>query len=64
MLLTQDKQNRISEEEVLIAGELWNFLSGDQETMDDILDVIKKTVSQVTKPSQSLPRYTETSWRC
>ena len=36
-----------SQEEVLIAGELWNFLSGNKKTMDDILDVIKKTVLQV-----------------
>lgn len=34
-------------EEVLIADELWNFLSGNQETMGDILDVIEKTALQV-----------------
>lgn len=34
-------------EEVLIADELWDFLSGRKETMTDILDVITETVSQV-----------------
>lgn len=34
-------------EEVLIAGELWDFLSGNQGTMNDILDVIAETVRQV-----------------
>ena len=34
-------------EEVLIAGELWDFLSGNQGTMIDILDVIAETVRQV-----------------
>ncbi|MBU2495460.1 MAG: TdeIII family type II restriction endonuclease [Candidatus Omnitrophica bacterium] len=34
-------------EEVLIAGELWDFLSGNQGTMSDILDVITETASQV-----------------
>ncbi len=33
--------------EVFIAGELWDFLSGSQETMNGILDVITKTVKQV-----------------
>jgi len=33
--------------EVLIAGELWDFLSGQQGTMDAILDVITETVSRV-----------------
>lgn len=36
-----------SHQEVLIAGELWDFLSGHQRTMDDMLDVITDTVSQV-----------------
>jgi hypothetical protein len=40
-----------AKEEVLIAGELWDFLSGQPNTMNDILDVISKTVSQV-KESQ------------
>ena len=31
-----------AEEEVLIASELWDFLSGQQHTMDDILQIIKK----------------------
>ncbi len=35
------------QEEVLIADELWDFLSGNRETMNDILDVIAETVSQV-----------------
>lgn len=34
-------------EEVLIAEELWDFLSGDQGTMTSILNVIKETVLQV-----------------
>jgi hypothetical protein len=34
-------------EEVLIAGELWDFLSGSQGTMIYILDVIAETVRQV-----------------
>ena len=34
-------------EEVLIAGELWDFLSGNQGTMNDILNVIAETVCQV-----------------
>lgn len=36
-----------AQDEVLIADELWDFLSGNQETMDDILDVIEKTVLQM-----------------
>ncbi|OGQ48661.1 MAG: hypothetical protein A3I09_02225 [Deltaproteobacteria bacterium RIFCSPLOWO2_02_FULL_47_10] len=35
-----------SHQEVLIAGELWDFLSGHQGTMDAILDVITKTVER------------------
>lgn len=34
-------------DEVLLANELWNFLSGHERTMEDILDVIITTVSQV-----------------
>lgn len=34
-------------EEVLIATELWDYLSGHQNTMDDILGVISRTVTQV-----------------
>lgn len=34
-------------EEVLIAGELWDLLSGNQGTMNDILNVIAETVRQV-----------------
>lgn len=34
-------------EEVLIASELWDFLSGSQNTMEEILDVITETVLQV-----------------
>lgn len=33
--------------EVLIASELWDFLSGTQNTMEQILDVIAETVSQI-----------------
>ena len=33
--------------EVLIASELWDFLSGKEDTMKDILEVIKKTVLEV-----------------
>jgi len=33
--------------EVLIAGELWDFLSGNQNTMEEMLDVITETVLQV-----------------
>lgn len=33
--------------EVLIASELWNFLSGTENTMDEILDVIAETVEQI-----------------
>lgn len=36
-----------SHEEILIAEELWDFLSERPKTMDDILDVITETVSQV-----------------
>lgn len=34
-------------DEVLIADELWDFLSGNKETMNDILNVIEKTVFQI-----------------
>jgi Type II restriction endonuclease, TdeIII len=33
-----------SPEEVLIGSELWNYLSGQQNTMESILDIIKSTV--------------------
>lgn len=33
-----------SPEEVLIGSELWNHLSGQQNTMESILDIIKSTV--------------------
>lgn len=36
-----------SYQEVLIAGELWDLLSGHKGTMNTILDVITETVSQV-----------------
>ena len=36
-------------EEILIAGELWDFLSGESGTMDDILEVVVETVSQVSQ---------------
>lgn len=38
-----------AQDEVLIAGELWDFLSSQQGTMDAILDVITETVLQVKK---------------
>lgn len=38
-----------SPDEVLIAGELWDFLSGQQGTMNAILDIIIETVSQIKK---------------
>lgn len=34
-------------DEVLIASEFWDFLSGGQDTMEEILDVIANTVNQV-----------------
>jgi len=34
-------------EEILIASEFWDFLSGSQNTMEEILDVIADTVAQV-----------------
>jgi hypothetical protein len=34
-------------EEVLLAGELWDFLSGGENTMDEILEVIKETATNV-----------------
>ena len=40
-----------SPDEVLIAGELWDFLSGQRGTMNAILDVITETVSQVRSES-------------
>lgn len=36
-----------AQNEVLIASEFWDFLSGSQNTMEEILDVIAETVSQV-----------------
>lgn len=36
-----------AQDEVLIADEFWDFLSGSKGTMNDILDVIEKTVLQV-----------------
>jgi hypothetical protein len=36
-----------SPDEVLIAGELWDFLSGEEDTMDEILNVITETVLSV-----------------
>ena len=32
--------------EVLVATEFWDFLSGSKNTMEEILDVIRQTVSQ------------------
>lgn len=40
-------KNFFAHEEVLIAGELWDFLSNSQNTMEEILDVIAETVTQV-----------------
>ena len=34
-------------QEILIASELWDFLSGKEDTMKDILEVIKKTVLEI-----------------
>ncbi|PIQ68299.1 MAG: hypothetical protein COV91_04860 [Candidatus Taylorbacteria bacterium CG11_big_fil_rev_8_21_14_0_20_46_11] len=34
-------------DEVLIASEFWDFLSGSRNTMEKILDVITETVAQV-----------------
>ncbi len=36
-----------SQSEVLIASEFWDFLSGSNNTMEEILDVITETVTQV-----------------
>lgn len=36
-----------SQEEVLIAGELWDFLSGQPGTMDAVLDIVTETVARV-----------------
>lgn len=36
-------------EEVLIADELWDFLSGGSETMQQILEVIRKTVAEISQ---------------
>ncbi len=36
-----------AQDEVLIASEFWNFLSGSKNTMEEILDVITETVAQV-----------------
>lgn len=33
--------------EVLLAGELWNFLSGSENTMDEILEVIEETAGNI-----------------
>ena len=38
-----------ADEEVLIASEMWDFLSGRQGTMKDILKVITETTLQVKK---------------
>jgi len=36
-----------AQEEVLIASELWDFLSGGKNTMEEILDIISETVIKV-----------------
>ena len=36
-----------AQDEVLIASEFWDFLSGSENTMEEILDVIAETVAQV-----------------
>lgn len=36
-----------SYDEVLVANELWDFLSGNKNTMEDILKIIENTVSQI-----------------
>ncbi len=36
-----------AQDEILIAGEFWDFLSGSKNTMEEILDVITQTVLQV-----------------
>jgi hypothetical protein len=33
-------------EEVLIASELWDYLSGQQNTMEQILGIVSETVRQ------------------
>jgi hypothetical protein len=38
-----------AEDEVLIAGELWDYLSGSKDTMKEILNIIKKTVDSINK---------------
>lgn len=36
-----------AQDEILIASELWDFLSGSKHTMEEILDVVAETVAQV-----------------
>ncbi len=36
-----------AEDEVLIAGELWDYLSGSKDTMNQILQIIKETIKTI-----------------
>ncbi|MFA6006890.1 MAG: TdeIII family type II restriction endonuclease [Candidatus Paceibacterota bacterium] len=38
-----------AEDEVMIADELWDYLSGSKQTMDQILEVIRETIAIVSK---------------
>lgn len=38
-----------AQEEVLIAGEFWDFLSGSTGTMEEILEVIRDTALQLSR---------------
>ena len=38
-----------SPKEVLLSGELWNHLSGEKNTMEEVLEIITKTVEKVAK---------------
>lgn len=41
-----DGEKYFASDEVLLANELWDFLSGDQNTMDTILDIINKIATK------------------
>ncbi len=54
------------EEEILLANELWSFLSGEQDTMQEILNLIKSIATtdffskfEFINNSQNLIKYTE-----
>jgi hypothetical protein len=36
-----------AQDEVLIASEFWDYLSGSDNTMEEILDIIAETVAKV-----------------